>query len=65
MKGYVFDPKRLGGTVHQQRERGEAVTARMLREFFGGAPLADLHDRLWNPSCEHNAVQRSGKDERP
>lgn len=45
MKGYVFDPRRLRGSVKQQERRGHAVVARLLREHLGGDPLAEFRRR--------------------
>ena len=46
MKGYVFDPSRLRGTVKQQEDTGYAVVADMLRERLAGDPLAEVRRRF-------------------
>jgi hypothetical protein len=45
MKGYVFDPSRLARSPKQQERDGYAVAGRMLREYLGGDPLAEVRRR--------------------
>ena len=48
MKGCVFDPIRLRGSVRQQERAGYAMAARMLRDHLDGDPLAEFRRRVQN-----------------
>ena len=45
MKGYVFDPSRLRRSPRQQERDGCAMAGRMLCDYLGGDPLAEVRRR--------------------